>query len=291
MPTIRDIRRNIRSVKGTQQITRAMKLMSTAKLGRAVDRLHAAHFYLAKLEQILTDLWEEADELPSHPLLQQRPALKASGIVLITGERGLCGSFNHDLIRMTMALLQKNPEIPKKLFLIGKKGHEFFRRKSWPILGYDPFLDGLFQSQEMALPVRNAISAYSSGQVDEIILVYVNFVSPMERYSVTHRLLPLTLEHPPERQKRQALLPIQFDPSPKQVLDAFIPRYVDGFFQRAVLETAAAEQAARMMAMGAATDRGEEMLDDLQLLFNRTRQAAITRELVEVTSGAEALNH
>lgn len=288
MPTLKDIRKKIQGVRSTQQITKAMKMMATVKLRRAMDAHLSTHLYLEKLEQMVVDLRTILPEQIDHPLMGGRP-VKTRGIVLVTGERGLCGSFNHDLIKTCQRLLQEDPAIEKKLILIGRKGYDHFRRQPHAIIGSHPDLVGKYSQKALAAAARNAITLYTTGIIDELVIIYTHFVSPLERRIETRILLPVS-EIGAERQARPPTShPIQFDPSPEAILTALIPRYIEGLFMKAVLESSASEQAARMVAMDAATDRAQDMIDDWSMKFNRTRQAVITKELSEVIAGADAL--
>ncbi len=288
MPTLKDIRKKIQGVRSTQQITKAMKMMATVKLRRVMEAHLSTHLYLEKLEQMVVDLRAILPEGIDHPLLGGRP-VKTRGIVLVTGERGLCGSFNHDLIKTCLRLLQEDPDREKKLLLIGRKGYDHFRRQAYTIIGSHPDLIGKYSQKALVAAARNAITLYSTGIVDELVIVYSHFVSTLERHNETRILLPVS-EIGADRQARPPTHhPIQFDPSPEAILSALIPRYIEGLFMKAVLESSASEQASRMVAMDAATDRAQEMIDDWSMKFNRTRQAVITKELSEVIAGADAL--
>jgi len=265
-----------------------MKMMATAKLRRAMDRLNAARLYLEKLEQIVADLRDVVEDTHIHPLFGAKP-VKRQGIILVSGERGLCASFNHDLIKFTMALMKNNPQIEKKLLLIGKKGHEFFKKRNFTLLGYHADLLGFFSTEKIRLAARNAVKFYTNDIVDELIIVYTSFVSALERRITVKKLLPLEDIGSDKKTRHHRTQNIQFDPSPEAILNSLIPRYIEGLFTKAIMESSASEQGARMLAMSAATDRADEMIDELTLKFNRTRQAAITKEINEVVAGADAL--
>ncbi|MBF0499586.1 MAG: ATP synthase F1 subunit gamma [Candidatus Riflebacteria bacterium] len=289
MANIRDVKKKIGGVKGTQQITRAMKMVATAKLRRAIERLNATKFYLEKLEDLVADLRLAAGaDSKIHPLFDSRP-VKNTAVVLVTGDRGLCGSFNHDLFKYTVKFMDKLPENGRHLILIGRKGHEFFRRKNIPILGYHSDLSGPADQDGVRLAARNAIKFYTTGLIDELHIVYTGYVSALERHITSRRLLPLEDHTLVSVKSVRRSCGILFDPSPEKILGSLIPRYVEGLFLRALLESAASEHGARMVAMGAATDRADEIISQLTLSYNRTRQAIITKELSEVIAGAEAL--
>lgn len=288
MPNIRAVKKKIRGVKNTQQITRAMKMVATAKLRQAMERLRISRFYTEKLEQIVTDLREHVVDIQSHPLFSARP-VKNVGIVLVTGERGLCGSFNYDLIKATRKLISELDEKGKNLLLIGKKGYEHFKKHGHNIIAYHPELTGRFDPEAIHAAARNAVKFYQGEIVDELILVYTDFVTTLERHVITKRLLPLGDIEKTLSKKKQKARPMLFDPDPQTILNALIPHYAEGLFVQAILESAASEQSARMIAMTAATDRADEIIEELTLTYNRTRQAVITKELAEVTGTADAI--
>lgn len=290
MPGLKDIRKKMLGVRSTQQITRAMKMMATVKLRRAMDSYLSTHLYLEKLEQMVVDLRAVLPATCSHPLFGGRP-VKTTGIVLVTGERGLCGSFNHDLVKTCLRRLQDQPDREKKLVLIGKKGVDHFRRLAYTVIGSHPDLVGKYSQKALGLAARNAISLYTSGVIDELVIIYTHFVSTLDRRIETRVLLPISEIGAGRKTRHHGDQRIQFDPSPAAILSALIPRYVEGLFMKAVLESSASEQAARMVAMDAATDRAQEIIDELTMKFNRTRQAVITKELSEVIAGADAQTH
>lgn len=291
MPTQKDIRKKISGVKSTQQITRAMKMMSTAKLRRAMDKLNAMRFYLEKLEQMVCALCGAIEDPDLHPIFQQHKTRRSSGIILITGDRGLCGSFNHDLIKQTQVLLKERKDMNCRLFLIGRKGYEFFKRRETDGIAMDYFPDLLSHpdADSIRLAAKNFLSFYNTNAIDELFIVYTGSVSALERKIIVKKMLPFEARHFQTATHRHATLDFEFDPSPEVILNSLIPRYIEGIFLRGILESSSAEQGARMIAMGAATDRADEMISEMTLLYNRIRQAAITKELSEVIGGVDAL--
>jgi F-type H+-transporting ATPase subunit gamma len=288
MASIRDIKKKIGGTKSTQQITRAMKMVATAKLRKAMERLKASQLYLDKLEQIVADLKEVVGDTPIHPLFTPR-SVSSVGVVLVAGERGLCGSFNHDLIKATVQLLKQISAPQKNLILIGKKGYEYFKKRDIPILAYHPDLISHHGSEKLRAAVKNAIGFFTQGIIDELIIVYSNFKSPLERKIVVKKMLPLEKLGAIKGERRKHGREMIFDPNPEEILNSLIPRYVEGAFTKAILESSACEHGARMIAMTAATDRADEMIRGMTLQYNRTRQALITKELAEVVAGADAL--
>lgn len=280
MPSLIDIRRRIRSVKSTQQITRAMKLVSSAKLRRAQDRVLAARPYAAMLERLLADVAESSrsDERLTHPLLAERPEQRVQ-LILITADRGLAGAFNSNLIKAAQAFLRER-EGRVEMELVGRKGRDFFRKRNVPVSGERVGFTEKVTYQDAADIAARVIERFSSGQIDAVYLLYNEFKSIMAQRLVVNRILPATV--PPEA------VPVDYiyEKPPAELLETLLPRYVEVEIYRALLESGAAQQAARMTAMDAATTNAADMIDRLTLYMNRVRQASITKEIIEVVSGA-----
>ena len=288
MPSLRDIRRKISSVKKTQQITRAMQMVSAAKLQRAQERLLTSRPYSDKLAEVIGDLALRADP-QKHPLLQRRDGPKTLGLV-ITTDRGLCGAFNSNVVRTVTSLLAQHPEWQASLVVVGRKGRDFFRRRpQFQVKSQHVDVFGRQVSFGVAQDLaKELIEAYTAPaeMVDRVVLVDNTFASALRQQTVTQTLLPIPLPpSPPDA----VLFDYIYEPSVDGILRELLPRYVEILIYRALLETAAAEHAARMTAMAAATDNAGELIRQLSLFYNKTRQAAITKEILEVVSGAEAL--
>jgi F-type H+-transporting ATPase subunit gamma len=288
MPSLRDIRRKISSVKKTQQITRAMQMVSAAKLQRAQDRLLTSRPYSTKLAEVIGDLALRADP-QKHPLLQRREGSDTL-ILVVTTDRGLCGAFNSNVLRAVTSLLAQHPERMTSLVVVGRKGRDFFRRRpQFQVKSQQVDVFGRQVSFGVAQDLaRELIEAYtaSAEMVDRVVLVGNTFASAMRQQTVTYTLLPIPLPpSPPDA----VLFDYIYEPSVDGILRELLPRYVEVLIFRALLETAAAEHAARMTAMAAATENAGELIHQLTLFYNKTRQAAITKEILEVVSGAEAL--
>ena len=290
MPSLRDIRRKISSVKKTQQITRAMQMVSAAKLQRAQDRLLTSRPYSTKLAEVIGDLALRADP-QKHPLLQRREDSNTL-ILVVTTDRGLCGAFNSNVLRAVTSLLAQHPERMTSLVVVGRKGRDFFRRRpQFQVKSQQVDVFGRQVSFGVAQDLaRELIEAYtaSAEMVDRVVLVSNTFASAMRQQTVTYTLLPIPLPpSPPDA----VLFDYIYEPSVDGILRELLPRYVEVLIFRALLETAAAEHAARMTAMAAATENAGELIHQLTLFYNKTRQAAITKEILEVVSGAEALKN
>jgi F-type H+-transporting ATPase subunit gamma len=292
MASLRDIRRKITSVKKTQQITRAMQMVSAAKLQRAQDRLLTSRPYSSKLAEVIGDLALRADP-QRHSLLQRREGPKTL-VVVVTTDRGLCGAFNSNVLRMATGLVAQHPQWQTAFLVVGRKGRDFFRRRPHfqvksqhvDVFGRQvPF--GV--AQDIAKEVIEAYTATASeAAVERVMLVGNTFVSALRQQPVTWTLLPIPL---PPTQPDAVLFDYLYEPSVDGILRELLPRYVEVLIYRTLLETAASEHAARMTAMAAATSNAGELIHQLTLFYNKTRQAAITKEILEVVSGAEALKN
>jgi len=287
MPSLIDIRRRIRSVKNTQQITKAMKMVSAAKLRRAQDRVIAARPYAALLRKVLTDVAaaaaaEEADEQAGeNPLLAQR-AEKRILLVLVTGDKGLAGAFNTNLIKGALGFPAEHGGAAVTLELIGRKGRDFFRKRDAAIAGEHIGLAAKVVYSETAAIARKAIEMFRNGETDAVYLLYNEFKSMVSQKLTLARVLPLGM---PEQ---SAPVDYIFEQPAAEILNELLPKCVEMEFYRALLESAAAEHAARMTAMDAATSNAADMIERLTLFMNRVRQASITKEIIEVVSGAAA---
>jgi len=288
MPSLRDIRRKISSVKKTQQITRAMQMVSAAKLQRAQDRLMASRPYAGKLAEVVGDLALRA-EPQKHPLLHRRDGPNTLEVV-VTADRGLCGAFNSNALRAATVLLAQHSEWTSALIVVGRKGREFFRRRpQYRVKSHYADVFGRQVSFGIAEEIaKEVIAAYTAptDAVDRVVLVSNTFVSAMRQETRHYTILPIPI---PATRPDEVVFDYIYEPSVDAILGELLPRSVEMLIFRALLETAAAEHAARMTAMAAATDNAGELIQQLTLFYNKTRQAAITKEILEVVSGAEAL--
>jgi len=284
-----ELRRRIKAVQNIEQVTKAMELVAAAKLRRAQERVLAARPYAERLAEVLGRL-ATSEAARQEELL--RPAIGGRpGYVVFSADRGLCGSYNINVLRKAATEIGKR-EVA--LVTVGRKARDFFRRRgAKPVfelvgLGEDP---DLATARHLAAALRGY---FLSGQMNEVYLVYTEFVSALRQQPVVFRLLPLTA--PAGRpaagasgDRRAELLDYIFEPSPAEVLKSLLPRYVDVLVYRALLEAKASEHSARMRAMGSASDNAAELIHELTLEHNRARQAGITREISEIVGGAEAL--
>ena len=281
MPALVDIRRRIRSVKNTQQITKAMKMVSAAKLRRAQDAMFAARPYARKMMEVLSSMASRAEET-AHPLLEQREGERIL-LVLVTADKGLCGGFNANIIRTAVRFLQDKRPDAVELELLGRKGRDFFRRRQYRVRSEQV---GLFQALRYDTAQKIAhglIKAFTEREVDQVYLVYNEFKSVIQQRVIVERLLPIERK---AIEPQEPALDYLYEPGPAKIYAEMLPKHVEIQVWRALLESAAAEHGARMAAMDAATRNAGDMIDRLTLYMNKVRQAAITKEIIEVVSGS-----
>jgi F-type H+-transporting ATPase subunit gamma len=288
MASLRDIRKRIRSVKNTQQITKAMKMVAAAKLRRAQEAILAARPYAQLLDQSLAELTGGGDEVV-HPLLTARPNPKRVELVLLTSDRGLAGGFNANVIRRASRFLYENEKTFQSISLvtIGRKGNEFFKRRGLQIRKDYP---GLYSrlSYATAQGVAEELSArFLSGEVDAVYLIYNEFLSAISQRVNLAPMLPLSA--PAAAGTKGPRQDFIYEPSRAAVLEQLVPKALAIKVYRGLLESVASEHGARMSAMENATSNASDAIGRLTLTYNRTRQAVITKELMEIVSGAEAL--
>jgi F-type H+-transporting ATPase subunit gamma len=284
MPSLIDIRRRIRSVRNTQQITKAMKMVSAAKLRRAQDRVIAGRPYAALIRKVLANLAvavESDDKAAANPLLARRPEGRIL-LLLFTSDKGLAGAFNANLIKAAQKFTDEHANAEIELETIGRKGRDFFRKRGARIVAEHIGILNAPRFEDAAAIARQAIDRFRNGEIDAVYLLNNEFKSMVAQRLSVGRLLPV--EVPPGAE----VVDYIFEQPPNQMLESLLPRYVEAEVYRSMLETGAAEHAARMMAMEAATSNASEMIDTLTLYMNRVRQASITKEIIEVVSGAAA---
>jgi F-type H+-transporting ATPase subunit gamma len=293
MPTLREIRGRIGGVRKTQKITKAMKMVAAAKLRRAQGNVIAARPYAAKMRELLHFLSAHTD-VSGNPFIAPRE-VRAVALVVVTSDRGLCGAFNSNLIRFALNHIGANyPEAQRngtiRVFCIGKKGADVFNKRGFHIAGrYIGVYNNLVFPQAQAI-VREIVDGYTRGEFDKVEIVYNEFKSVAQQRLVVDQFLPIPREVTQGTEELAvAASDYIFEPSRVEIIDALIPRHLNFQVWRVLLESNAAEQGARMAAMENATENANELISTLQLQYNKARQAAITKELLEVVSGAEAL--
>jgi F-type H+-transporting ATPase subunit gamma len=293
MPNLLDIRRRIKSVKNTQQITKAMKMVSAAKLKRAQDRVVTARPFANKMMEVLGELAKRTDEDFHHPLLDLR-ADERYVVVLITADKGLCGAFNTNLTKAAQSFIKEHPGKAIEIFAVGRKGRDFFRNRRAVIAGEFIGLTGkgrveLSEALEVA---RSIMKLYTDDEkIDKVYLIYNEFKSVLQQRVVLEQLLPVSRAREEEADPKAAisLVDYVYEQPPAEMFGQLLPRLVETQVFRAMLESVASEQGARMTAMDSASKNASELIDSLTLNMNRIRQAAITNEIIEVVSGAAAL--
>ena len=286
MPSLIDIRRRVRATKSTQQITKAMKMVSSSKLRRAQERIVRSRPYAQEMLRVFNSLATRVDAT-AHPLLQDDPQSARTLLVVISADRGLCGSFNTNVIKATAQHIADHPAEPGRevaLALVGRKSRDFFNRRGFDVK-YEEV--GLFQNVKWAHAqaiANTCIKEFLGPDVSSVYLVYNEFRSVISQRVVVERLLPIPKLDVEKIEGADYL----FEPSPAEMLDTLLPFHVAVQVNRALLESSAAEHAARMTAMDAATRNAKDMVDRLTLYMNKVRQAAITREIIEIVAGAQA---
>jgi F-type H+-transporting ATPase subunit gamma len=263
-----------------------MEMVSAAKLRRAQTAVESARPYATDLSAVLANLTEASDDV-GHPAFVKRE-VRNRAIVLVTSDRGLAGAFNTNLIRAAEERMRERPQ-PTRLILLGKKAFDYFRRRSTPVLSSKTDLGGIANWKFAEETSRGILSRYEAGELDEVDLIYTRFKSALSRYVVVEPYLPLGAESLSGAGMLKARKDYIYEPDPGAILTRIVPYFLAMKLYMASSESAAAEHGARMIAMGSATKNANEMIQDLTLHMNRTRQATITREIVEIVGGAEAL--
>ena len=285
MASTREIRRRIRGVKNIEQVTRAMNMIAAARLRRAQAKAESARPYAERLGEILQDVQAGGTGM-RHPLLVKRE-VKRIGLVLVTSDRGLAGAFNATMIREASNFIAlQTAEV--SLITIGKKGRDYFQARGVTIDQHFPQPSREVRIEELGAISKQIVTDRGAGKYDQIFLAYSRFISAIRSGPTVTQLLPL---EPPSAEMKRERASYQFEPETEMLLNTLLPQYVEVVVYRALVESLASEQAARMLAMKAATDSASDMIDTLTREYNRVRQTSITMQILEVVSGAEALEH
>ncbi len=295
MATLREIRQRIGGIKNIQKITKAMKMVATAKLRRAQEAILAARPYALKMGALMSSLVSRVD--PSlHPLFAQRER-RTVALVVVTSDRGLCGAFNTNLLRAAVLEYRKlskeleNSGGTVQLVTVGKKGTDFFAKRDYPVVQKYP---GIFSDLHWGLArtmMDSLTQSYLNGSIDQVVVLYNEFKSVMQQRIVSEQLLPVPPEQMGDESASSGVAQVEYiyEPSGEAIINTLVPRHLSYQMWRVLLESNAAEQAARRSAMDNATSNASELIGDLTLSYNKARQASITKELLEIVSGAEAL--
>jgi F-type H+-transporting ATPase subunit gamma len=294
MPSLLDIRRRVRAVKSTQQITKAMKMVAASRLRRAQERIQNGRPFANEMRRVLQALAARV-ETAVHPLLDDRSVPRANGrvlLIVVTADRGLCGSFNTNIIKAAGSFITDTAGRQVALSLVGRRGRDFFARRGFQVLDEQINLFAQLRFEHAKAIADAAMEAFASGEVDAVHLAYNEFKSVMVQQVTIEQLLPIprgTFDTPAQPGATAPPLEYLYEPQPAELFKTLLPTYVEVQVFRALLESNAAFYAAQMTAMDAATRNSGEMIDQLTLYMNKVRQAAITREIIEVVSGAQAL--
>ena len=302
MPSLLDVRRRVRAVKSTQQITKAMKMVAASKLRRAQEQILGARPFAHHMLRVLNDMATRV-EPSAHPLLREHAVTAGRTLIfVITADKGLCGSFNTNIIKTAERFAVEDPDREVALGLVGRKGRDFFNRRGFDVRYELVNLFAKLSSKDSQAIAETAIDEYMNEKVDTVYLVYNEFKSVLQQRVVVERLLPIGRLVPDDMTtepvaptdhddtaKTELLIDYLYEPAAREIFSTLIPHHVEIQIFQALLESAAAEYAARMTAMDAATKNSGELIEQLTIYMNKVRQAAITREIIEVVSGAEAL--
>ena len=294
MPTLRDIRRRINAVSNTAKITQAMRMVSAAKMRRAQEAIWSARPYVQKLSDVLTNLVSSVGEEYSNPLIQKHKTIKSIAVVVIGSDRGLCGSFNNNLFKVVRNFI--NAEIPKEypgaetsVIAVGKRAVSVMKRMNFNVIKEYP---GIFQKLNFSTAkeiIELVTDGFINNKFDKVFVFFNEFKNLISQVPSNIALLPIEQPKKDEKAEEKYKLDYIFEPQQKEILDELLPKHLDIQLWRTLLESNAAEQAARMMAMENATNNARDLIKYLELVFNKARQAAITKEMLEIVSGAEAL--
>ena len=284
----KEIRGKIKSVENTRKITKAMEMVAASKMRKAQERMRAARPYSDKIRNIAAHL-SEANPEYTHPFMESNDA-KASGFIVVTTDKGLCGGLNTNVLRLLTVRLKQQQAAGEdaQAVAIGNKGLGFLNRIGVKVIAHATQLGDKPHLEKLIGPVKVLLDAYSEGKIKAVYLCYTRFINTMKQESVVEQLLPLTSAHM-EADKNQHGWDYIYEPDAQTVIDDLLVRYVEALVFQAVAENMASEQSARMVAMKSATDNAGSVIDELKLIYNKTRQAAITKELSEIVAGAAAV--
>jgi F-type H+-transporting ATPase subunit gamma len=287
MPSGKEIRNKIKSVENTRKITKAMEMVAASKMRKAQDRMHAARPYGEKIRRVAANLSHALTEY-KHPFLHTRESVKKIGVILVSSDKGLCGGLNANVQRLLIAKMKDWEAAGTKLSMtcIGNKGFGFMQRLGAPIMSHVIGLGDMPHLEKLIGPVKVMLDAFMAGEVDAVYVAYTRFVNTMKQEPVVEQLLPLAGEAVGSTKTKWDYV---YEPDAKSVIDDLLVRYVEALIYQAVAENMASEQSARMVAMKSASDNAKNVIGELKLVYNKARQAAITKELSEIVSGAAAV--
>jgi F-type H+-transporting ATPase subunit gamma len=287
MPGGKEIRTKIKSVQNTQKITRAMEMVAASKMRKAQDRMRAARPYAEKIRNVAAHLSHAHPEY-RHPFLVKRDNLARVGVIVVTSDKGLCGGLNTNVLRMALQHMREwdGNKVGVDVCAIGMKGFQFMQRLNAPVLSHLTGLGDTPHLEKLIGPVKVMLDAYTEGKIDALYIFYTRFINTMKQEPVMEQLLPISGEALGGATGHWDYI---YEPDAKSVVDELLVRYVETLIYQAVAENMASEQSSRMVAMKAASDNAGNVIDELKLVYNKTRQAAITKELSEIVAGAAAV--
>jgi len=292
MPSTKEIRLKIKSVQNTRKITKAMQMVAASKMRKAQERMRAARPYGDKIRNIVARLALANPEY-RHPFVVRRGQVRSVGLILVSTDKGLCGGLNTNIQRAALARIKQWDGAQQKLkaTAIGNKGLAFLQRLRADIVSHAVQLGDAPNLEKLIGPVKVQLDAYARGQIDAVYLAYSRFINTMKQETVIEQLVPLSSERfaQSEDERRAYAWDYLYEPDPQRVIDELMTRYVEALVFQAVAENMASEQSARMVAMKAASDNAKKLIDELQLIYNKTRQAGITKEISEIVGGAAAI--
>jgi F-type H+-transporting ATPase subunit gamma len=293
MPSTKEIRLKIKSVQNTRKITKAMEMVAASKMRKAQDRMRHARPYADKIRNIVAHL-STANPEYKHPFVVKREQQRAIGIILVSTDKGLCGALNTNIQRMTLARVKQweAADVTLQTTAIGNKGYGFLQRIGTPVVSHVVQLGDRPHLEKLIGPLKVQLDAYAEGKLDAVYLGYSRFINTMKQEPVLEQLLPLSADKlaQSEEEKRAYSWDYLYEPDPQRVIDELMTRYVEALIYQAVAENMASEQSARMVAMKSASDNAKKLIEELQLIYNKTRQAGITKEISEIVGGAAAVS-
>ena len=293
MASAREMRLRIKSVKNISQVTRALETVSASKVRKAINAVMATRAYATKAWQVLKHVAEQPGRDSLHPLLAQRKSVNNTLVVVITGDRGLAGAYNSNVIRFAAQRFDPNP-VPVKYIAVGRKGRDLLLRRGKNVLAEFGNLPAAPTFTDVSSIGRLAVDEFRNGEVDEVFLLYTDFINMGRQIATVKKILPLELEGEGrvedfENKSAGPAAAYEYEPDMRIILDEIIPRFTALQVYQAILESQASEHAARMIAMRNATDNAKELVGDLQLAYNKVRQQGITNDILDIVGGAEAL--
>ncbi len=291
MASAREMRLRIKSVKNISQVTRALETVSASKVRKAINAVEATRSYASKAWQVLRHVAEQPGRDSLHPLLVKRASVKNALVLVVTGDRGLAGAYTSNVIRFTAQKFDAYP-VPVKYIAVGRKGRDLLYRRRKDVIAEFSALPAAPSFMDVSAIGRLAVQEYNSGAVDEVYLVYTDFISMARQVATAKKLLPLELEEGglvQNLEHKASSAAYEYEPDQREILDEIIPRFTALQVYQAILESLASEHAARMIAMRNATDNAKELVGALQLAYNKVRQQTITNDILDIVGGAEAL--